>query len=46
MQNPVSMEVFQSQKSLQHVSFDVCESEYDTGVFYDDLYNKINITRN
>ena len=41
MQNPVSMKILQSEKSLQHVGFDVCKCEYNTGVFYNNLH-KIN----
>ena len=38
VQNPVSMKVLQTEKSLQHVSFNVSKSEHNAGVFDDDLY--------
>jgi len=40
MENPMSMKIFQSKESLQHVSFDVSKSENDTGVFYNNLQTK------
>jgi len=37
MQNPMSMKIFKSKESLQHISFNVSKGEHDTQVFYDHL---------
>ena len=44
MQNPMCVKIFESEKGLQHVRFDVRKSKNNAGVFDDNLH-KINDDR-